>query len=74
MKEDDDTWDRITYVILPPEYVILVGSLGATVSLFNEVRCQPSYIYVFVYLSPLDSNCTICKYFCYSIWSLVPVI
>ena len=39
-------------------------------SLFNEVKCQPSYICAFLYLSPLESNCNVCKDYCYFIWSL----
>ena len=43
-------------------------------SLFNKGRHQPSYVYSFVYLPYLDSNWTIFKDFCYSIWSLFLII
>ena len=45
----------------PPKPVRLLGSLGATVILFNEVRHQLPYIYAFVYLSLLELNRTVCK-------------
>ena len=66
-KEEDSPWDRITYGTAPPKSIILLGSLGEIVSLFNEVRCQPSYMYALVYFSQLDSNCTVLKELCYSI-------
>ena len=39
-------------------------------SLFNEVKCQPSYICAFLYLSSLESKCNVCKELFYYIWSL----
>ena len=45
----------------PPKSVRLLGSLRSTVGLLKEVRRQPSYIYEFVYLLPLDMNCTVCR-------------
>ena len=54
-KEEYDMRDRITYgTPSPPKYAILLGYLGATSSLFNKVRRQTSYIYVFVYFPYFD--------------------
>ena len=74
MKEEDSPWDRIIYGIPPPKVFISLGSLGAMVILLNEVRRQPYYIYVFIYFPYLDSNFTICKEFCDSIWFLFLII
>ena len=58
----------------PTKSFRLLGYLGETVSLFKKARRQPYYIYALVYLSPLESNYTICKELRYSIMSLFTII
>ena len=59
-----------TRTALPPQ-ICQIWVLGAPVIyLFIKVSVKPSYIYSFVYISPLYLNCTACKEFSDSIQSL----
>ena len=58
-----------------PTQICHIWVLGTPIVwLFIEVRLQTSYVYFFVYLSLLESNCTVCKYFFGSIRFLLIII
>ena len=59
---------------LPNEFYEYLKYLRVTVSLFNEVRHQPYNIYAYSIFYLFDSNCTVCKHFCYYIQSLFTII
>ena len=58
----------------PPQSVRLIGFLGETASLFNKVKNQLYYIYVFTYFLSLYLNCTVFEDPFYSIWFLFIII
>ena len=61
-------------MVLPNKYYRSQGPQGQRTKLFNKVKCQPSYIYAFIYFPSLDLKCTIFKEFCYYIQSLFNII
>ena len=67
----EDYWSEVdSPTVLYPQ-ICSVGSLRAPDAASSELRHWPYYVEVFLDLTSLDPNCSICEDFCYPIRPMI---